>query len=469
MGALRRWLAAFTLIELLVVIAIIAILAGMLLPALAAAREKARRSACMNNINQMAKGLESYCGDYGQYFPSHPAWGSKHYIVGTNYKGQTFRQSTVWLDDGFYKDPKIFDAGDSSTFITGRVRTGGGCYDDFDPGAFTGTGVAYSYWLWDAPISRCRTIFLGDKGTGPNTTATRKYDTPPDELNMAPAGLGYLVESGYVGDARVFFCPSVGGNMIQPWNFGENWARGNLKAIAANSISDMKNCAGGYDAKAIMYGNWRALPDYDIKRGGEPASATAYPYYAELLFRGHVLMSDYAYRGMPVNTGIFSYSTTMAAGLVPQVYIRDTKPRVMAEAGSPAFKTQKLLGGRAIVSDSFGRANDYYLAIDYFGVPWPPGHGWYGHREGYNMLYGDWHAKWYGDPKERYIWWPPMHNTAGAIAGARSQMHSAAGTEGSGVYWYDALDLSYLYDGNYDTSGTYAWHILDVFSGIDVD
>lgn len=88
---------AFTLIELLVVIAIIAILAAILFPVFARARENARRASCLSNVKQMGLGMMMYAQDYDETLP--PAL----YAMSTPY---SYPDNVVW-NTGFLYWPQL--------------------------------------------------------------------------------------------------------------------------------------------------------------------------------------------------------------------------------------------------------------------------------------------------------------------------------------------------------------------------
>lgn len=154
---IQRKQNGFTLIELLVVIAIIAILAAILFPVFARARENARKSTCLSNIKQLSLGVQQYTQDYDEMMPL--TWNDQN--VYWSYAIKPYLKNT-----DVFRCPSCSNHRYAETFSEDR------CYMSIGYNTYFAQGRNYSLTTMNYPSED---VILGDTCTGPSASGYRGF------------------------------------------------------------------------------------------------------------------------------------------------------------------------------------------------------------------------------------------------------------------------------------------------------
>jgi prepilin-type N-terminal cleavage/methylation domain-containing protein len=149
------WRIGFTLIELLVVIAIIAILAAILFPVFAQARDKARSASCLSNLKQIGTGLYMYLQDYDEAYPPNRIGMTSSGKGGYTWKeaiGPYVKNLQVFVCPSAIKAGKIESACNGSTVTPTSYGTNGSLFD-IDPYVKSNGDIN-----WGVPAGRPKSV-----------------------------------------------------------------------------------------------------------------------------------------------------------------------------------------------------------------------------------------------------------------------------------------------------------------------
>jgi hypothetical protein len=296
-----------------------------------------------------------------------------------------------------------------------------------------------------------RNIFCGSNvltGTGTGTKG---------DMNVGPNGVGFLLTNAYLPSPGSYFCPTS--ENMPPTQVWGSAAYPNQPFQAATKPGDLKR-AGVVDGETMMKGDWSWM--------GYVTQGSAWDVNNQRWVQSHYnyrLVPFTAMGGSPSTNGCDFYNANWNNFLsapdeskVPMVRMHATRPDRIVKLGEPVFKTQKMLGGRAIMCDTFDKA----LILGSAGDALRAGYGVYGHRDGYNVLYGDWGARWYGDPEQRVIWWTSVDPSLTAYFGVRWGMSVNALTDMTTVN-HPTPQITLRANGP-----VRLWHLMDNAGGEDV-